>query len=267
MKQLFFAGAILLSLGTPQLAVANDPWEFNNNNTVGNDDGFFSTNELVDGSVQVHDLQAHNTGPDQDWFQVGMAPYSSYEVIADGLTAELWAPGLDLDLVDGSGTVILSSVEFSSHGIARSLRFLNATATETSLSNVRVTSGGPCTPACSSGAQYRIQFYETTCLIPRFNNNATQVTILVIQNGGRDMVAGTARFWDSAGTLLASQGFSLPPKGAFVVNTSTIAGLAGQSGSITIDHDGRYGSLSGKAVAVEPATGFTFDTAMTVRPH
>jgi hypothetical protein len=266
MKQLFFGGAILLSLATPQLVLANDPWEFNNNNTVGNDDGFFSTNELVDGSVQVHDLEAHNTGPDQDWFQVGMAPYSSYEAIADGSTAELYLPSLDLDLVDDSGTVIVSSVEFSPYGYAHSLRFLNATATET-LNHVRVTSGGPCTPACSSGAQYRIQFYETTYLIPRFNNNATQVTILVIQNGGSDAVAGTARFWDATGMLLASQGFSLPPKGAFVVNTSTIAGLAGQSGSITIDHDGRYGSLSGKAVALEPATGFTFDTAMTAKLH
>jgi hypothetical protein len=32
-----------------------------------------------------------------------------------------------------------------------------------------------------------------------------------------------------------------------------------------VSNDGRYGSLAGKAVAVEPATGFTFDTAMTPR--
>ena len=35
----------------------------------------------------------------------------------------------------------------------------------------------------------------------------------------------------------------------------------------TISHDGSYGSVVGKAVAVEPATGFTFDTAMAPRPR
>ena len=55
---------------------------------------------------------------------------------------------------------------------------------------------------------------------------------------------------------------SVASHGAFTVNTSTIAGAAGASGSITLDHNGPYGGLSGKAVAVEPATGFTFDTTM-----
>jgi hypothetical protein len=35
---------------------------------------------------------------------------------------------------------------------------------------------------------------------------------------------------------------------------------------MTLSHDGPYGSLAGKAVAVEPATGFTFDTALAPRP-
>jgi len=50
-----------------------------------------------------------------------------------------------------------------------------------------------------------------------------------------------------------------------VLNTSTLPALQGQAGAITISHDGRYGALQGKAVAVEPATGFTFDTPLEPR--
>ena len=31
-------------------------------------------------------------------------------------------------------------------------------------------------------------------------------------------------------------------------------------GSVTIANDGRYGDLSAKTVALEPATGFSFDS-------
>ena len=39
------------------------------------------------------------------------------------------------------------------------------------------------------------------------------------------------------------------------------------TGALTVTHDGPYGSLVGKAVALEPATGFSFDTPMSHRPH
>ena len=55
------------------------------------------------------------------------------------------------------------------------------------------------------------------------------------------------------------------PRAAFVVNTSGVPGLAGQGGTVTLSHDGPYGTLMGKAVAVEPATGFTFDTSLEPR--
>jgi hypothetical protein len=37
------------------------------------------------------------------------------------------------------------------------------------------------------------------------------------------------------------------------------------AGTITLSHDGPYGVLVGKAVALETATGFTFDTAVEPR--
>jgi hypothetical protein len=52
-----------------------------------------------------------------------------------------------------------------------------------------------------------------------------------------------------------------------VLNTATLGFAAGQSGSITVANTARYGDLAGKAVALEPATGFTFDTLMVPRPN
>ena len=52
-----------------------------------------------------------------------------------------------------------------------------------------------------------------------------------------------------------------------MLNTATVAGVAGQGGSVTIAHDGGYGALAGKAVALEPATGFSFDSPMSPKPR
>ena len=36
---------------------------------------------------------------------------------------------------------------------------------------------------------------------------------------------------------------------------------------MTISNDGSYSDLVGKAVSIEPATGFAFDTPMSPRPR
>jgi hypothetical protein len=41
--------------------------------------------------------------------------------------------------------------------------------------------------------------------------------------------------------------------------------VAGHAGTITVSHDGRYGDLAGKTVALEPSTGFSFDSPMEPR--
>ena len=46
-----------------------------------------------------------------------------------------------------------------------------------------------------------------------------------------------------------------------------MAGVAGQGGTITVSHDGRYGDLAGKTVALEPSTGFSFDSPMLPVPR
>jgi hypothetical protein len=114
---------------------------------------------------------------------------------------------------------------------------------------------------------YRVRAYETTLGAPRFNNSASQVTVLQLQNPTPSAVGGTVYFWSPSGALLDSQPFGLAPHATFVLNTATVAGLAGQSGTLTVGNDGRYGELTGKAVALEPATGFVFDTPLTARPR
>jgi hypothetical protein len=64
-----------------------------------------------------------------------------------------------------------------------------------------------------------------------------------------------------------AQPFSLGPKEVLTLNTASVPALAGRAGSITVSNDGRYGDLSGKAIALEPATGFGFDTPMQPLPR
>jgi hypothetical protein len=70
-------------------------------------------------------------------------------------------------------------------------------------------------------------------------------------------------FWDAAGGALANVAVSLVPRQTFVLKTATAA--PGASGTITVTHDAGYGRLTGKAVALEPATGFSFDSPMAPR--
>jgi hypothetical protein len=131
---------------------------------------------------------------------------------------------------------------------------------------VRVTSG-QCTTSCGPDDVYRIRVYETTYAIPRFNNSGSQITVLILQNPTDYTVTGNIYFWSPAGALLATEPFSLTAKNAHVLLTSTVSGVNGVSGTMTVAHNARYGDLAGKAVALEPATGFSFDTPMLARPH
>lgn len=56
-------------------------------------------------------------------------------------------------------------------------------------------------------------------------------------------------------------------RGRLAGSPTSLPALVGQAGSIRLTHDGRYGDLTGKAVALEPATAFTFDTPLVPRPR
>jgi uncharacterized repeat protein (TIGR01451 family) len=223
--------------------------------------------QLTHGSSWVRDLAAlPGPTPHRDLFRLTQEPRSSWEIVVDSLTGDLATPTspirlqrLDVDLV----SVLQDALPLGS-GFSRSLRFQNPTANPVSYQIIGVSSGG-CSTDCDVADTYRIRAWDTTASVPRFNNTGSQVTVLVLENVAPDAVTGTVWFWDVAGIPIASQPFSIAPRGVLVFDTTAAA--PGGQGSLTLSHDGRHAQLQGKAVAVEPATGLTFETELQTRPR
>jgi hypothetical protein len=195
---------------------------------------------------------------DSDIYWISQKPYSSYEAVVDSTSGDI-GPTLQVDrIVTATSTVLQSSAPIGV-GFSRSLRWMNTTGVDNNFEAVRVRSG-QCTTDCGPDDVYFIRGYETTYSIPRFNNSGTQITVLLLQNPTSYLINGNIYLWDTAGALVATQSFSLFGKQILVVNTNTIAGASGLAGTVTIANDGRYGDLSAKTVALEPATGFSFDS-------
>jgi hypothetical protein len=213
--------------------------------------------ELVNG----FQLQTDLAGGTVDIYKISQKPESSYEVVVDATSG-------DIDPVAVQRFSVANTVAQSSSPVGTSqtvsLRWANLTTAQIDDETVRVQSGG-CTTNCGVDDVYRIRAYETTYSVPRFNNSATQVTVLLLQNPANYTISGTVFFWSNAGAPAGTSTFTLTSKAVLVLNTSAIA--PGASGSLTIAHDGRYGDLSGKTVALEPATGFSFDTPALPRVH
>jgi hypothetical protein len=258
-SSLLLASSAALVLGLAGIAAA-DVWDVQTDN----DNSTATENELVHGSDQIHDLGAL-PGPaaDQDWYRLSQKSYSSYEVVADATSGDIGAT-LNLDRIGSDGTSVVQSSGAIGVGYSRSLRWANTTAAAVDDQYVRVTSGS-CTTNCGPDDVYRVRFSETTYAVPRFNNAGSQVTVLLLQNPASYTINGNVYLWDVTGSLVAASPFGLAARALTVLNTSTVA--AGIGGTLTIAHDGRYGDLAGKTVALEPATGFSFDSPMVPRLH
>jgi uncharacterized repeat protein (TIGR01451 family) len=223
--------------------------------------------ELAHGTNAVFDLAAVGGMAAEHVFLISQKPLSSYEVVIDATSGDIGAgAGPLLQRIGSDGTTVLQDSTPVGPGPSRSLRWRNATSATIEDQTVRVRSAS-CGTDCGPDDVYRIRAYETTGSVPRFNNSGTQVTVLVLQNPTNDTVAGEIYFTAPSGTQVGVHPFSLAPKATLVLNTTTVPGVAGASGAITVAHDGRYGDLSGKTVALEPATGFSFDSALEPRPR
>jgi uncharacterized repeat protein (TIGR01451 family) len=228
---------------------------------VGRRDG-----ELSHGTDEVYDLAA-NPGPvaDEDVFRIEQKPYSSYEVVVEGMSGDIGVgSGPSLVRLDPDGSTVVQTSLPVGAGPSRSLRWRNTTAEEVEGESVRVRSAS-CGTDCGPDDVYRIRMYETTYAVPRFNNAGTQLTVLVLQNATNDPISGEAYFRLPSGALVASHPFGLAPNATLVLNTAGVPGAAGVSGTITVAHDGGYAALMGKTVALEPATGFSFDSPLEPR--
>ena len=253
-----FAG-LLLAAGS---AHATDRWE---SSSFLNDDGNQTHNELRPGDVQVgHDLE----GPDQDWYVFKAKARHSYEAVVGSGTVIWTDPACSgcarFDRVDFGGTILTAGLADGAAStfqpLSLAVRFIaSASGTEylraLGQSNFGVSD------------TYDVRLIDTSCFLPRFNNSASQVTILVLQNATDIAVSGEVYFYNAGGTLLHTQPLAIPAQGTTVLNTATVTALNGQSGSAVVAHTGPYGALAGKAVALEPNTGFVFDTPLTTIPR
>jgi hypothetical protein len=256
-KSFFWAALVGAALFAAAPARAVDVWD----SASEDDNGIGTDNGAIHGTEQLHDLGAEAGVADQDWYIFQNTARSSYEVLIDGTTGDMNLAGGDVARMSSSTTVVQNSVQLQ--GYSAVLRWQNTSST-TENQWIRV-SGASCTTACSSNDQYRFRFYETTYSLPRFNNTSGQVTVLNVASMVPFSCSATFYFYNNAGTFLGSTSNTFTARELFVSNTSTLGFAAGQSGSIIISHTCGYGGLSGKAVALEPATGFTFDTLIQGR--
>jgi hypothetical protein len=225
-----------------------------------NDDAPGSGIELVHGSALTADLAAAPGGSvDEDAYQMAQQPHASYEIVVDGLSGDV-VPIVLQRVACGGGPIQGGS----GSGSSQSLRFENQSGDIVANETIHVKSGG-CGLDCDAADVYRIRLLETTLAAARFNNSSTQVTVLVVRSAAPYPITGHVWLRAVSGAPVGSQALSLMPHGSFILNTAGVA--PGLSGSITLSHDGAHGDLSGKAVAVEPATGFTFDTPLLPRLH
>src|SRR5262245_50872054 len=165
-------------------------------------------------------------------------------------------PGLTLDRVGPTGQSVQSGLAV---GLGHAL-FLGWGNGNTPIIDQYIRVGGAaCGLNCDTSDQYRIRARETTYLVPRFNNSATQVTVLILQNGSPRSVIVDVFAFDATGAPVGNAIVkTLAPRETWV--RSLAADYPGASGGLRIINDARYGELTGKATALEPATGFTFDT-------
>lgn len=221
--------------------------------------------ELSHGTRLFADLAAVGATPDVDLYRIDQQPYSSYEIVVDATSGDIGlGSGPTLALVGADGTTLVQSSQPVGVGPSRSLRLVNSSSTAIEAQLVRVASAS-CGSDCGTDDVYRLRTWETTATIPRFNNSASQITVIVLQNRGAEPVSGVMYFWSPSGALVHQQPLSLAAHAGLSLNTAGISALAGQGGSVTIAHDGSYDALVGKGVAVEPATGFAFDSVLTSR--
>jgi VCBS repeat protein/Calx-beta domain-containing protein len=230
---------------------------------VDDDGGSFVLGELSHGSQAARTL-APAAAPNH-LYLVHQDGRSSYEATVDAASGDLGAgSGPGLRRVASDLTTVLQESTSDGTGPVRRIAWERTDSSTTESEYLQVRSVG-CTLDCGPDDGYRVRFRETTAFIPRFNNGGGQTTVLVLQNPGGRLVSGHAWFWSPNGALLTNAAVALPAHGSTVLVTATLPGLAGAAGTVTISHDGGYGALVGKAVALEPAAGFSFDSPMVVR--
>jgi len=215
--------------------------------------------ELAHGSTVRADLAPPvGRASDLDFYVIRQQPYASYEIVADELSGA--AAPLLVERVASNGTVVQTATDTGTGGSVALRWFSVNTAGE----HVRVR-GAACGTTCGPDDRYRLRAYETTLGGARVNNTGTQATVVVLQNTTASPVVGAVYLWQPDGVLFLQENFQVEAHGTAVVDTTVNAGEL--SGSVTVTHNAPYGGLVGKAVSLDPATGFSFDAPLAPKPR
>ena len=240
-----------------------DVWD---QDTGDRDDGAGTFNELLHGSVQLHDLATEAGVADQDWYRIAAQPYASYEVVIDGITGDV--SNLRLELLASDGVTVLASGFAREPGglTAKAVRQSNQTTSPVTWF-VRVDGGPACGAACTTADQYTIRLYNTTGTFARFNNVGTARTTLYLQNtSGVFGSSALLTYWDANGARITSCVFDLRAKASVVLDTTGCGGAA-RAGSMSVDVRLPFGAISGKAVEVDSASGRVLETPLVLSPR
>jgi hypothetical protein len=226
------------------------------------DDDSGAGQELIHGSSEVHSLAALPGGVAQRaLFRLAQRAGASYDVAVDAASGDV-SPVV-LERLAADLATVLQSGTATGTGSAIAMRWENRGAPVDD-QWLRVRSGG-CTSDCGADDTFRVRAYETTLAIPRLAAGGGQTTVVILQNRASRPIGGHVDFWSPTGVLLGTHTFALDPHASAAVDASSVPGVAGATGSATITSDAGYGELAGKAVALEPATGFSFDTPVVLR--
>jgi len=241
-----------------------DVWD---QDTSDRDDGTGTVNELLHGSVQLHDVATEAGVADQDWYRVAAQPYSSYEVVLDGITGDV--SNLRLQILASDGTTVLASGfarEPGGSGAVKAARWMNETTSPVTWF-VRVEAAPACGTACTTADQYTIRLFDTTGSFARFDNTGTRRTTVYLQNtSGTYGSSALLTYWDANGTRITSCVFDLRAKVSIALDTSACGG-AGRSGSMSVHVRLPYGALTGKATEVDSANDRVLETPLALAPR
>jgi len=247
-----------LALG---IAAHADVWDLGDDT----DNAFTTDNFIAPGAEQAHDMSPQlGPLPDEDWYLAPTHSFSSYQFVVDGMTGRLDFTTASVQRLTSNGATVQENALPLELGGALSLNWLGPGGDSNPIPTWVRVRGAACGTACTLNDRYRARFYDTTYTVPRFNNSGTQSTVLLVNNTIDRPCSMTVYFFDASGALRNFTTENLGARELVVVPTANI--VPSDSGSILVAHTCGYGGLSGKAVSVEPATGFTFDTALLPRP-
>lgn len=260
-------------------ASAKDAWDLssdNDNTDSSTDNALWHTSP-----PQLHDLENNSGVADEDWYEITLLNRHSYEVQVTNITGDsnIFSDGLKRFSSTDITTPLQTGDLLESGAWMSTLRWIADTSPyESDWQYIQVTSGDV---SATSASQYTIKAYDTTMYCPRWNNYGTQGTVLIMQKSGAgtfgyDETTGeavdtsctaTVYWYCETGGIAATSTVTLEPNNTVVLATPSISGLPGKKGSVQIAHDCGYGGIQAKAVAMEPATGFSFDTICSFLPY